>query len=481
MFFAIKIKQKWVVAGLIWAGLGLAARAQDVKVELGKTEIALNENFQVTLSSSSGQLNEYTFPEIPGFTKQGISSSSSMTVVNGSVSQTYKLIQNYRAGREGSFSVPPLTVKAGGKTYRTNAATVRVSAARQYSNPFDDFWAAEEEDPADFVTGREDAFFAVTTNKDEVFQGEGFNLTIAFYISNRNQAVLEFYQVGQQLTEILKKVKPANCWEENFGIEEITPSIANLGGKTYRQYKIYQATLYPLDDQPIKIPSAELKMLKYRMARTQSFFGTGSTRDFRTFYSKPKTVRVKSLPPHPLRDQVPVGNYKLVEKPGTSSRLNTGQSLNFLFEITGEGNISSISEPTLQKRPEFEFYPPAVRQQINRANGVVYGDKVFNYQLIPNEPGTYAVSDFLNLVFFNPKTAKYDTLRPQAKLFVQGESRANNAIRDNDQGGFYDAIDDESNGLVSGQRLDMLKIMGNLVLLGFIVATGAVVFYKRKK
>ena len=32
---------------------------------------------------------------------------------------------------------------------------------------------------------------------------------------------MRFYELGKQLTEIIKKIKPANCWEENFNIENI--------------------------------------------------------------------------------------------------------------------------------------------------------------------------------------------------------------------------------------------------------------------
>ena len=85
-------------------------------------------------------------------------------------------------------------------------------------SPSEDFFGEGE---TEFVDIKEDAFLALTTNKDEVYVGEGFNTTLSFYVSQDNRAHLQFYELGRQLAEILKKIKPTNCWEENFSIENI--------------------------------------------------------------------------------------------------------------------------------------------------------------------------------------------------------------------------------------------------------------------
>ena len=86
----------------------------------------------------------------------------------------------------------------------------------------------------------------MTTSQDEVYLGEGFTATLAFYVAEENQAPLQFYDLGKQLTDILKLIKPSNAWEENFNIENINGSPVSINGENYTQYKIYQATFYPL-------------------------------------------------------------------------------------------------------------------------------------------------------------------------------------------------------------------------------------------
>jgi len=176
---------------------------------------------------------------------------------------------------------------------------------------------------------------------------------------------------------------------------------------------------------------------EFKVAKNPSFFGQNRKEDFKTFYSKPKMVKVKELPPHPLRDAVAVGNYKLEERlPRT--QLQTGQSISYDFNVYGEGNISSIAKPTLDKTGAFDFYEPNVKQSINREGGHVTGTKAFSYFMIPKEPGNYKLGDYFQWIFFNPQTKKYDTLRSHQVVNVTGESFKNQAIGSNDLGSFYD-------------------------------------------
>ncbi len=456
--------------------------AQELSVEVGKTEIALNEALQITATVTNGQLSGAGgFPEIKGFTKIGTSSSSYTNIINGKISQSQSVIQNYKPSKEGTFQIPAFTMSVNGKQVSFGGATVRVGAAVQQRDPWDTFFGMDNDasENVDYVNVKEDAFFAVAPNKDEVFVGEGFNLSIAMYIADQNQATMEWHEVGQQLTDILKKIKPSNCWEENFSVEEIIPERVTIGGKGYRQYKVYQANFYPLNNKPISFPSTEFKMIKFKVANRQSFFGSAYQKDFTVFRSKPKTVRVKDLPPHPLKDKVAVGNYKL-EEAISSENLQTGQSFEYKFKVVGEGNISAAREPMLPEVRDFEIYPPNVKQQVNRSGNNVYGSKLFTYMAIPKEPNWYKLGDYFQWVYFNLNTQKYDTLKSALRVRVTGESKMNVSIESNDRGGFYDLIDEKNNDFVSINRDQAIKGFANIGILGLLLATAFFAFKKRK-
>ncbi len=83
-----------------------------------------------------------------------------------------------------------------------------------------------------------------------------------------------------------------------------------VNGKGYSQYKIYQATLYPLNAEPVVFPAFDLEMIKYKVAKNPSFFGQNRKEDFKSF-RQGEACNGKRVAAHPLRDVVAVGDYRL--------------------------------------------------------------------------------------------------------------------------------------------------------------------------
>jgi len=431
------------------------ALSQDVTISLNTTQLGINEVLQITATVHNDRIKEYSnFPEIDGFRKSGTSSSSSTNIVNGRMSMQQSIIQNYTPLKQGTFELKPFSMTVNGKQVSLKGAKITVGAPvqQQYYDPFADFFAMDpfgrsSNRPQEFIDVKEDAFFAITTSKQEVYVGEGFTMTIAFYVAIQNKAKMEFYNISEQLNTILKKVKPTQCWEENFGIERIDPEYITINGVQYRQYKIYQAAYFPLNTQSIEIPSVGLEMIKYKIAKNPSFFGQNAQEDRKTFYSQAIRIKVKELPAHPLRDIVAVGNYRLKDKI-SDTIATTGKSLSYRFDIQGEGNISAIREPQTFSKEAFIFYPPNTAQSINRANNTVYGNKTFQYFIEPQEPGDYNLADYIYWIYFNPLQHRYDTLRPSvSRLRISGESKKDDAIASNDLGGFQHNKQPENNQL----------------------------------
>jgi hypothetical protein len=462
-----------------------SAIAQKVTVNLGPDEIGENQAWTITVTISDERLKSYdNFPEIDGFRKRGQSTQSTTNFINGQISSSQSVIMTYVPVKQGTYNVPSFTMKVNDKAVNVPGKKVKVGAPvqqqqrDQFRNFFDrddDFFGRGE---TEFVDVKDDAFLALTTNKNEVYVGEGFNTTLSFYISENNRAPLQFSNdLSQQLSDILKKLKPNNCWEENFNIENIEGNPVTVNGKDYMQYKVYQATFYPLNDQPINFPSVGLEMIKYKVAKNPSFFGQNRKEDYKTFFTKPKKVTVKQLPPHPLRDAIAVGDYHL-EEGIRSTDLETGQSSAYDFRIYGEGNISSIEKPATRNNTNFEFYDPNVRQDIGRENGRVTGTKTFSYFLIPKEPGKFNLGDYFQWVYFNPKEKKYDTLRSKLTVFVTGESKKNEVIESNDLGSFYDKMNTTDNNLKTVSNTNWQKWAFTLFLLAVLGASTYLVVRK---
>ncbi len=461
------------------------SQAQEVQIELGPDEIGLNETFTIKVTLSNDKIKSYDqFPEIPGFQKQGISQSSSMNIINGQMSSSNSIIQYYKPSRKGQFNLGNFSVLINGESFSSPGKKITVGDAVSSQglggnnlDPFADFFGRSAEEP-EYVELEDDAFFSVSVDKKEIFAGEGFNLNLAFYMSEQNQAPFQFYEAGKQLDAVLKKLKPNNAWEENFNITTIEPESVEINGKRWIRYKVYEASFFPFSEGTIEIPRVPWEMIKYKVAKNPTFFGANRQEDFKTFYSNPQTITVKPLPPHPLKNEVSVGVFQLRENISTME-VETGEGFDYNFGINGVGNLNSVSAPKRMPGANLNTFDPNVRQQINRGYGRVSGIKEFNYFITINEAGEYNLTDHFNWIYFDPVRAVYDTLKPQAKIIVSGESKVNQALSGQRLGGIYDRIDTESNQFSNEQYKYYFMTAINLLLLG-AVALLAVIIIKKK-
>ncbi len=464
--------------------ISFIAQAQEVFIELGSSQVPMNSVFVIKVSIKNVSMKSYSdFPDIDGFVKRGTSSSTTSSFVNGTRSSEQSVVQRYLPLEEGTYTLAPFSMDVNGKSVSSQGQKITVTAPSSSSsrnrfgrNSLGRSFGTPREDP-EFVDLKEDAFLALTTDKDEVYLGEGFTATFAFYVADDNRAPLQFNDAGRQLSTILKDLRPQNCWEENFNIENIYSERVTIGGKNYSRYKIYQAAYYPLNLEPVTFPSVPFEMIKYRVARSPSFFGRDRQEGFKTYTTKEKTVKVKALPPHPLKDQVAVGQFSLDEKIDKLS-VETGSSFEYEFNIFGEGNISGITDPIISESKDMDFYPPNVVQDINRGGGRVSGSKKYTYFGIPNEPGNYDLKDYFSWVYFDPEAKRYDTLRSEVRLNVTGESKKNVSISSTDLGSFYDTIDSESNALQNLNEGKTMQVIANLLILAMLGGAGFMFFKK---
>ncbi|KAA9333680.1 BatD family protein [Adhaeribacter soli] len=466
----------------------LPVAAQEVIIKLGKSPVPIDEYFTISVTLKNQQLkNIGKFPDLEGFEKSNRFSSTTTNIVNGQISTEQTITQNYAALKEGEIEIEPFSIEVNGKAVESKGGTVKVVPSTGQAPPgtgvppvqgfglLDELFGKQK--PQEYIDKQEDAFLAFSTSKNEVFVGEGLSVHLAFYIASADQNLVDFHNFNRQITPIIKKLKPSSVWEESF---ELTgePEAVSIDGKAYLRFKLYESVYYPINTDPLLFPSVGLEMIKYKIAKDPSFLGDNRMATSKMYYTSPKIVHVKALPPHPLREAVPVGNYRLHEGIDRDKFL-AGKSFNYLFQIEGEGNLAAIATPEPTATPGLEFTAPDIRQDINRQNGRVSGRKGFRYFATPKTPGTYDFSNIFSFIFFNPDAGKYDTLRSELKIVVTGEADNDATIQSKDMGEFYQRIGNESNTLQSIHQFSEVKLYTNLVVL-FLLLVSLYLFYKHR-
>jgi len=439
-------------------------------VEFSGTEISLYEAFTVSVKVTGlEQVPLISFPDdIKNFQKRESSRSSLTSKIGGVTIITYTVSQNYYPTKIGIFVTGPFEILVNKQVLRSEGATVTVRKDADI-NPATELIAEpvlELENQAN-----EGAFLAVSVNKRKVYVQEGFNLRLSLLVSESNTADMDFLEVEKQLEKILKAVKPANCWEENFGIQEIPALPIAIGGKKFIEYRIYQASFFPLNNQSILIPSVKLTM------KVMSKADEGKVEaSLQTFTSKPLTITVVNLPVHPLRNKVIVGNFRLEEKI-TNNKLKTGNSYRYDFKILGEGNIQAIREPTFTNSALFDVYPPDIENNVLRKKGQIMGDKMFRFQIIPKQNGNFDLHDMVYWVYFNPQKQVYDTLHSTLKLVVSGENIQSTELASSESESIYMGIEHwDTTKLVA----DYQKIISNIANVLMMIMLIGMIFIFRK-
>lgn len=435
------------------------------------TQITLQEPFIISVKVTGiDQIPLISFPDnIKNFQKRESSRSSLTSKVGGKTVVTYTISQNYYPLKTGTYNTGPLEILVNKQVLRSEGTYVMVGKG---TTDTEEEPETSPELSAEFEKeAAEGAFLTVSVNKRRVYIEEGFNLRLSLLVSESNANEMDFYEVEKQLEKILKILKPANCWEENFGIQEIPSIPITIGGKAFTEYRIYQASFFPLNNQLIQIPAVQLTMKV--MPKNEE---GAKTEKLQTFSSRPLTISVMNLPPHPLRNQVMVGNFRLEEKISNNNQ-ETGKSYRYDFKIVGEGNIQSIQEPTFSNNVLFDVYPPDIENIVLRKKGQITGEKTFQYQIIPKQNGAFSLSNMVFWVYFNPQKQVYDTLRSTLKLNIKGQNIQSTFLASSEAESIYTGIEQwDTTKLV----IDYQTIIRNIAnVLVIVMLIGMIFIFKK--
>ncbi len=444
-----------------------------VNIEISKVRIALNEPFSIQIESVGEPIKYHSnFPEINGFKKLKNTQNAEVTSEG---MKKYVIIQTYHPKTKGNFELPAFQIKINDFTKKSDNYTIIVGIKDKKKPDLEDI--EEEEIKITEYNVNAEAFLGLNIDKNEIFVGESVYVYLALYISKENSAPMKFIELEKQLETIAKQLKPANAWEENFDITNIEGTNVVINGKEYEQRKIFESVYFPLNKNNFYFPILSIKVwtknkiLSSETEEEKNNFDNPTKRIEKTFTSTPKTIKVKELPPHPLRERVAVGQFSISED-YYEFKAQTGQNSKYYFRISGEGNLMAFSEPNLFAPRGLEFYPPTLQQYIVKGDGKVSGNVTFEYNVLPKQAGKYYFEDHFQWIYFNSKTLKYDTLKPKVNWQVSGVNWQDKALS-NTQRDFYSRINKESNNFLDDtfrkNWQNILQIFIFIIFVGVII------------
>jgi|GEM_PF-842501 len=452
----MRIKKNWLVRkkGVVWllivllqqclasplaqaqpaAGAGkTASNPAVVELVLGPAQLPLTSYYTIAFRLRGAALDTYSdFPELEGFKKSGRTSTTTTRIVQGKSFSELTITQRYAPYGEGKQVVKPFQLTVNGQTVHSAGATVQVEAAAVApalpppSNPQAELQATGDlnkmfgKPKASLYQDVPDhASLVVVAERSRVFVGEGVKVGLYFILQPADQELLAFHDFNDQLPTLLQQLHQTTAWEVPAAPASEKPDTLRRNGQLYLRFRLAEAFYYPLTAEPLRFPALSLTMIKFKKIKKPEPGQDNLLPTYKTFSAPAVQVQVQPLPPHPLRDQVPVGDYQLREAISRTS-FRVGQTFAYSVGVEGRGNLASVLMPTLGARPDVEVYGPELREKL----AVGGGTKLFRYRLVAHKPGLLRLDSLLQFIVFNPRTARYDTLRPELQLQVRGAATA---------------------------------------------------------
>jgi hypothetical protein len=411
------VKKSWQSSIILIATLFcIVAKAQEVRIELARKKINLNEFLQIRMLINNEELKQVEdFPEISNFEK-AFQVSLEYTNQKGQITQGIE--QNYKPKQTGTFTIPSFELRVNGKKATFKGEEVLVVKNEKNEDNEEDLLAELEEEGqkniALNISKLQDFFLLLNVSQKEVFVGEEVNISFALYVAEDAPASLDLYQLDKQLTRIVRQIRPSKAWEEDYRLDTVRTEKLELGKRKYTRYTFYQAAFYPAEAGLWQIPSLELQMEDKEHNNIITL--------------KTQAVRIEVKPIPKAEKKVPVGRFQWQEAI-SYLKIQTGQAVSYQINVVGSGNFAMLNL-TQTTAKDLEIYTPTIEQIIRKTPTQLLGIKTFKYAIVAKKPGKYPLKNLFYLVYFNTETQKYDTLRSRLTLEVSGKAIENISLED---------------------------------------------------
>jgi hypothetical protein len=383
------------------------------------TTVGVGDQIQITFQLQGSGKN-FQAPNFADFNVlMGPSQSTSMQIMNGTMSQSISYTYVIQAVKEGIFKIPSASIESEGKRIVSNSLTINVakggSASQQQSSGQQQQQQQQQGGNNAVQSGGKNVFFKVSVGKSNVYRGEG---------------VLVTYKLYTKVTLVNYGLSKMPSLEGFFSQEIQLPQqlefhVENLDGVQYKVAEIKKLVLFPQRTGTLTLDPMEGEVVaRMQVKRQQSrdpfdqffndpFFNNpffnNSVQDIPIkLKSDPVKINVKELPDGaPVTFNGAVGKFSMdasLDKQETKSH----EPVTLKIKISGKGNLKLIDPPNIEFPPDFETYDPKVNANVNANPAGVSGSKTFEYLVIPRNAGEYkfTVSGFS---YFNLETNKYET------------------------------------------------------------------------
>lgn len=345
-------------------------------------QVVLNGYFNVSFTLKNADGNGFKAPSFKDFVVAGgPSRSMSTTLINGVMSKEIRYSYTLRPRKKGKYVIGSASVMADGREMRTAPLTIEVVEGKSNQDSDRRLFVKAELSSTEAWIGQQIVldYKLYTTVDVETYNISEESAYQGFYAEDirrfDSRVMREVIDGVQYTTKVLKRTV---LFPQQTGILEIDPMYLQMGIST-------------------KDPG-----------RSTSFYFNRQIQRL-DITTERLEVKVKPLPgPIPDSFTGAVGKFGF-RVSGIRSDATTDDALSLKIEVSGNGDIKRVGAPVIDFPESFEVYDPKIiEENTGETGGMLSGQKVFEYFLLPKSPGQYSFQP--RFTYFDVDSTAFITL-----------------------------------------------------------------------
>jgi len=414
----------WLLATAIFLVASPLLAQVNVRVSVDRTRIGLNEEFFFIVEITGGGGNP-KLPEMSAFANVTESSTStSIQMMNGRISQSVTYQYSLMAQTVGKFTIGAVEVEAKGQIYRSQPVEIEIVAGATAQQPQGQPGAGRgrQAEPAEAPPDLEGSLYLeAKVDRSRVYQNEPVVVRYRIYtrlnISSYGIAALPNY---------------SGFWTEEFPLPQQPQTRREvINGQTYLVAEIKKTALFPqiVGKKKLEPLTIECEVQAPRRRSRDIFdqffddpFLSRTTRQ--RISSRPVEIEVLPLPEEskPANYSGAVGNFTITASID-KTQIKANEALSLKVRVNGVGNIKVLPNPLIALPSDFEVYDPKISENIDHDNDQISGSKTWEYVIVPRFQGSHEIKP-ITLSYFDPRARMYKTAAT-APIMLTVEKGAN--------------------------------------------------------
>lgn len=380
----------------------LSAQTPFLAATASKQTVGTGEQFQITFSfNASGR--SFQGPDLSDFqVLSGPNQSTSMQIVNGSVSQSVSFSYYLAAKNTGTFKIGPASIEYEGKRIASNVIQLTVTKSAQSAQQS----KGGQGNQQNYGLSSRDVFIRAVVSKSTVLKGESLQVTFKLY-SNQN---ITTYNIP-------KMPSMDGFWNQEIQLPQTLERTTEIvDGQRYMVWEIKKLVLFPQQSGTLIIDPMEVQCAARVRVNTQrsndpfgmfdQFFGGGYRDVTLDLRSEPLKINVRDLPGNaPSAFRGAVGRFDFSAQLDRK-QTKANEAVNLKIRISGNGNIKLAELPEPEFPEDLETYDPKVNENFKAGAGGVSGSKSVEYLIIPRHEGEYEIPA-ITFSYFDPDKKQY--------------------------------------------------------------------------